>query len=181
MKTEIIRSARRKTTVSARLDGDTLVVQAPASMSDAKLKPIIQQLSERLEKRRARRELNAGKSLEQRAQELNKTYFKGKLQIASIQYVTNQNRRFGSCSPRQRAIRISHRLAAVPEWVRDYVLVHELAHLVHANHGKRFWAIVNTYRLAERARGYLMALGLEEASDRSGEEAEDAPAEEVEE
>ena len=181
MKTEIIRSARRKSTVSARLEGDTLIVHAPAGMSDAKLRPIIEHLSERLEKRRTRRELNASKSLVQRAQELNKTYFKGRLQIASIEYVTNQNRRFGSCSPRQHAIRISHRLAAVPSWVRDYVLIHELAHLVHANHGKRFWAIVNTYPLAERARGYLMAMGLEEASDLSGEEAEEAPAEEVEE
>lgn len=181
MKTEIIRSARRKSTVSARLEGDTLIIQAPAAMPDARLKPIIEQLSERLEKRRARRELNASKDLAQRAEELNKRYFKGKLRVASIQYVTNQNRRFGSCSPQLRAIRISHRLATVPPWVLDYVLVHELAHLVHANHGKRFWAIVNTYPLAERARGYLMALGLEEASDRSGEEPDETPAEEVEE
>ncbi len=180
MKTEIIRSARRKSTVSARLEGDTLIVQAPAAMSDSTLGPIIQQLGERLAKRKARRELNAGKTLMQRAQELNRAYFKGKLSIASIEYVTNQNRRFGSCSPRRREIRISHRLATVPAWVRDYVLLHELAHLVHPNHGKRFWAIVNTYPLAERARGYLMALGLEAASDGTGEAGDDTPAEEVE-
>lgn len=179
MKIEVTRSARRRSTVSARLDGDTLQVQAPAKIGDAELKAIVDKLAERLLKRKTRRELNGAKELEQRAQELNRVYFKGQLHVASITYVTNQNRRFGSCSPRTHSIRISHRLATVPGWVRDYVLIHELAHLVHPNHGKRFWAQVNRYRLSERARGYLMALGLETASEDSGEQAEDAPADEV--
>lgn len=181
MKIEITRSKRRKSTVSARLNGDRLLVQAPAGMPDAELKPIIDKLSARLANRQKRRDLNEAKGLTQRAQELNKQYFKGQLRIAAIEYVTNQNKRYGSCSPRTHEIRISHRLANVPGWVRDYVLVHELAHLVHANHGKRFWALVNKYTLCERARGYLMALGMEESSDASGEQNEETPAEEVEE
>ena len=95
--------------------------------------------------------------------------------------MTNQERRFGSCSPQRRVIRISDRLAPAPAWVRDYVIVHELAHLVHPNHGKRFWALVKRYALAERARGYLMALGMEAASETSGEEPEDTTADELEE
>ena len=180
MKTEITRSKRRKSTVSARLDGDVLIVQAPFDIPEAELRAVIDKLGMRLITRQTRRELNETKALMQRAQELNRAYFKGQLQIASIEYVTNQNKRYGSCSPRTRTIRISHKLAAVPGWVRDYVLIHELAHLVHANHGKRFWALVNKYRLSERARGYLMALGMEAPSDASGEQAEDAPADEVE-
>jgi hypothetical protein len=69
--------------------------------------------------------------------------------------------RFGSCSPSQGTIRISHRVAAMPAWVRDYVIVHELAHLVEPNHSRAFWDVVNRYTKTERARGYLIAIGME--------------------
>ena len=55
------------------------------------------------------------------------------------------------------AIRISVRVAQFPSWVRDYVIVHELAHLRHPGHTPSFWALVNRYPRAERARGYLIA------------------------
>ena len=50
----------------------------------------------------------------------------------------------------------------LPAFVVEYVLVHELAHLVQASHGPEFWALVNRYPKTERARGYLMALGGED-------------------
>jgi hypothetical protein len=52
-------------------------------------------------------------------------------------------------------------LASEPGWVLDYVIVHELAHLDVPRHGPAFWSIVNRYPRAERARGFLMARGLE--------------------
>ena len=45
--------------------------------------------------------------------------------------------------------------------------MHELAHLIEANHGPRFWKVVNRYPRTERARGYLMAIGLEDLDDAS--------------
>lgn len=158
---KIERSDRRVKTVSARLEGDVLMVRAPAHISDAELKPLIEKLAARLQKRKQTRTLDDA-ALEQRAQQLNRAYFDGKLRWQSIRWVSNQNKRNGSCTPSQGTIRISHRLGAMPAFVLDYVLVHELAHLLEANHGPRFWQLVNRFPKAERARGYLMAVGLED-------------------
>jgi predicted metal-dependent hydrolase len=73
----------------------------------------------------------------------------------SVRWVANQNGRWGSCTPEDGTIRISNRIAGMPEWVVDYVIVHELVHLVIAAHNAQFWALVNRYPKAERARGYL--------------------------
>jgi predicted metal-dependent hydrolase len=55
-------------------------------------------------------------------------------------------------------IRISDRLATVPDWVLDWVILHELAHLAVPDHGERFQALVSQYELGERAEGYLIAM-----------------------
>ena len=158
----IVRSARRRKTVGGRLErgaaGDTVVVTVPARMPQAESDRCAALMVERLRAARARRLLNADRPLDARAQELNRRYFDGRLRWQSIAYVTDQARRHGSCTPTRGAIRLSHRLADVPDWVRDYVLVHELAHLEHPDHSPSFWAAVNRYPLTERARGYLMAL-----------------------
>ena len=160
MNVKIIRSKKRKKTVSARMVDGEFVVQAPANMSDAELQPIIEKLQTRLQRRQAKETLD-DKALHRRAQELNRQYFGGKLKWRSIKWVTNQNSRFGSCTPTNGTIRLSHRLATMPTFVRDYVIVHELAHLLEANHSPKFWKLANRYPRTERARGYLMAVGLE--------------------
>jgi hypothetical protein len=164
MEIKIIRSKKRKKTISAREVGGAFVVQAPASISDADLQPIIDKLQKRWQKRRAKASLD-DQALQHRAQELNRQYFEGKLKWQSIRWVTNQNSRLGSCTPANETIRLSHRLAAMPAFVRDYVIVHELAHLLEANHGPKFWKLVNRYPKTERARGYLMAVGMEEVEE----------------
>ena len=65
--------------------------------------------------------------------------------------------RWGSCTPGTGTIRISTRIAKFPDWVVDYVLVHELAHLEVADHSEAFWKVVRRYPKAERAIGYLIA------------------------
>ncbi len=77
-----------------------------------------------------------------------------------IRWADNQEWRWGSCTPADRSVRISSRLAGEPAWVLDYVIVHELAHLQVPHHGPEFWALVERYPLAERARGFLIARGL---------------------
>jgi predicted metal-dependent hydrolase len=159
---DIRRSSRRRKTVAARLQGNTLVVFLPTGLSTAEEQRWVQRMLERATLARKRVDLNGDDDLTRRAAELNRRYFDGKLRYRSIKYVTNQDFRYGSCTPADGTIRISHRLAEMPAWVLDYVLVHELAHLVHADHSERFWRLVNRYKLTERARGFLMAKGLEE-------------------
>jgi predicted metal-dependent hydrolase len=161
MKVRIVRSDRRARTVGAKLVGDTVEISAPAHLSDEELQPIIEKLTARLERRKQGRDLD-DRDLQRIAQELNRQHFDGALHWASIAWSTQQDKRFGSCTPADRTIRISHRLATMPRFVLEYVVMHELAHLLEANHGPRFWQLVNRYPKTERARGYLMAVGLEE-------------------
>ena len=161
MDIRIVRSHRRRRTVHGRQVNGVLEILAPAHLDDRALQPLIERIRRRMERRSAGRSLE-DQALDQRARRLNAEVFGGRLSWSSIRWVTNQSRRFGSCTPALGMIRISHRLARMPAFVLDYVIVHELAHLVYLGHGERFWGQVNRYPLAERARGYLMAVGLEE-------------------
>ena len=163
----IVRSPNRKKTVSARLveRGAVLEILAPSHISEAELTPIVEKLRARVMRQAEKPGKERDQDLTRRAGELNRQYFDGKLKWSEVRYVMNQNFRYGSCTPAKGTIRLSHRLLTTPAWVRDYVLVHELAHLREPNHGPRFWKLVNQYPLAEPARGYLMAMGLENEAD----------------
>ena len=160
---EIIRSTGRTKTATARWDapGRKVVVRLPAGLEAAEEQRLVGALVEKVRAGLRRRTLNDDHSLADRAAALNRKYFGGRLQVDHIAWVTNQKRRYGSCTPATRTIRISDEVARFPTWVQDYVLVHELAHLLQPNHGSAFWKLVNRYALTERARGYLMALGME--------------------
>ena len=162
MNVKIIRSARRVRTISARLEGDTMLVYLPTGLSSVEEQQWVERMRAKIEKSQTRRTLNSDEALRERAEMLNREYFEGELTLAEIRYVTNQNQRFGSCTPSTRTIRLSHRLAEMPVWVLDYVIVHELSHLLQPNHSPRFWRLVNRYKLTERARGFLIAKGMEE-------------------
>lgn len=159
---EVRRSARRRQTVAARLLKGTLIVSVPDNLTKAEEAMWVEKMKERFLVRRRRDRLNAGGYLRRRARLMNERYFEGRLKWASITYVTNQKFRWGSCTHGDGTIRISDVVADMPEWVGDYILVHELAHLLVPNHSEDFWDLVSRYPLAERARGYLIAKGLEE-------------------
>jgi predicted metal-dependent hydrolase len=166
MQIEIHRSPKRAKTVSARFVDGVIQVKAPANIAESELQPIIANLVKRLEQRQAKKALD-DRALDQMAHKLNKQYFNGSLKWAQIRWSTDQQKRYGSCSPSQRTIRISSRLATMPRFVVEYVVMHELAHLLEANHSDRFWRLVYQYPKTERARGYLMAVGIEEIDEAS--------------
>jgi predicted metal-dependent hydrolase len=154
---EVRRSQRRRRTVSAYRDGERVVVLIPAQFSRAEEREWVDRMLERLDARERR----AGRSdaeLASRAQRLAARYLHDHARVsraASVRWVQNQNGRWGSCTPADGTIRISHRVQEMPDWVIDYVLLHELAHLVIPSHSADFWALVARYPKAERARGYL--------------------------
>ncbi len=165
MEVKIIRSRRRKRTISARLVKDTLLVSAPLMLSQERLDKIVADFKIKFEKKKLKRELESKQNLIDIARKLNENYFENKLKVNSIEYVTDQNSKYGCCNYRDGRIRVSHKVGLMPEWVRDYVIVHEMAHLVEPNHSRAFWDLVSRYKLAERARGYLMAAGIDKKED----------------
>lgn len=151
---EVRRSARRRRTVSAYREGDRTVVLIPARMSEAEEQRWVRVMLDKLAAQESRRTLGDAE-LAERARRLSEQYFEGRARPHSVRWVTNQNTRWGSCTPSDGSIRLSHRLQGMPEYVVDYVLCHELAHLLVPGHGPRFWRLLEAYPKTERARGYL--------------------------
>lgn len=157
---DVVRSAKRKKTVQAALRDGRIKVMVPAGLDSQVESRLVAEMTEKV----VRRHTSHGVDLMARAETLSVEY---SLPVpSSIEWSGRQMMRWGSCTPTDGAIRISTRLASMPEWVLDSVIVHELAHLEEADHGPRFEELVARYALTERARGYLIAVdqGISSAS-----------------
>lgn len=151
----MVRSARRRKTVSARQVDGVLRIRIPAAMSSSEEARWVGEMSRRFD----RRDRCAAIDLAERAAGLAKRY---DLPVpTTIRWVDDQRQRWGSCTPADRSIRISSRLGGFPVWVLDSVIVHELAHLVEPGHGPAFRALVDRYPKGERAIGFLIAKGMD--------------------
>jgi predicted metal-dependent hydrolase len=152
---EVRRSSRRRRTVSAYRDGERVVVLIPDRFSRDEESEWVERMLARLAARQARTR-HSDEELLARARRLAERYLPDyQVQPASVRWVGNQRLRWGSCTPEDATIRISERVRGMPDWVLDYVVLHELVHLVVPTHGSYFWALVGRYPKAERARGYL--------------------------
>jgi predicted metal-dependent hydrolase len=151
---EVRRSPRRRRTVSAYRQGDRTVVLIPAQMSAREEERWVRAMLDRLASRE-RRARPGEAELARRAADLSARYLGGRAVPESVRWVTNQGARWGSCTPVDASIRLSDRLRGMPDFVIDYVLLHELAHLIEPNHGAGFWALLRGFPKLERARGYL--------------------------
>ena len=157
-KVEVRRSKRAKRIVTAHRDNEKTVVTVPTRMAKRDIADYVNELVTRLDDRDERSTSQA--LLEQRARRLSKQYlgqdlFQTHLVPVSIRWVTNQNARWGSCTPSEGTIRLSHRMVRMPTYVIDSVIIHELVHLLIADHSEAFYELMNKYPEQEKAKAYL--------------------------
>jgi predicted metal-dependent hydrolase len=161
---EIRVSRRRRKTVAAFWEGDTVVVVVPGWMPEHDRRAFVDELVPKLVADRAR-DRPTDAALTERALGLSRRYLDGQARPTAVTWTSRQHMRWGSCSPSNGTIRISDRLAGVPGWVLDAVLVHELAHLIHADHSAEFHALANRHPRAADSDLFLAgySLGLRRA------------------
>ena len=152
----IVYSKRR--TVSLTVKDGELIVRAPRGLSRSRIDDIVKKhekwIKKKLDLQKISREL-FGDLTDDDVVALKrdaKRYFEQKAdyyaKIMGLKYsritITSAKKRFGSCSSEGR-ICFSYRLMLYPQEAREYVVVHELAHLVHMNHSKDFYALIAQY------------------------------------
>ncbi len=155
---EVRRSARRKRTVSADIRDGVIRVSIPAHFTAGQERHWVERMVERMSAKHEAQPLlddDAASVLVQRAQVLSRRYLAGRGRPDSIRWVTNQNSRWASATPAHRSIRLSHKLQGMPEWVVDYVILHEMAHLIEPSHNAAFWALLTPYPATATARAFL--------------------------
>jgi len=147
-------SSRRRKTVTAYREGGVTVVVVPERMSASLIRSAVVELVAKLQSSRPSR-TRTDEHLHQRAERLRVQYLPEAPSPLRVTWSSRQQQRWGSCTPNDRAIRISTMLQDMPDYVIDAVLVHELAHLLHVGHTPEFWACVRRYEQLERAQAFL--------------------------
>lgn len=154
------RSARRRRTVAAFWENGTAVVAIPAHFSQAQEGEWVNRMLEKLRLQGGKRSRGGqhpvtDAALAAHAMKLSAQYFSGRAVPTSVRWVSNQNSRWGSATPSDGTIRLSDKLRPMPQWVIDYVLLHELAHLLVAGHNVAFWRLLEGYPETARAKAFL--------------------------
>ena len=156
MEYEIIRSDRKTITITVKCG--RVILKCPLGISDRDAEKIINSNEKWIKSKLENFEKRTSSSCDFTEAEIArlrieaKRYFREKIDyfsnIMNLKYgrmtITSAKTRFGSCSSKGN-IAFSYRLMLYPETAREYVVVHELAHLVEMNHSKRFYAIIEEY------------------------------------
>ena len=151
---EVRRSRRRKRTVSAYRRDGKVIVMIPDRFTRAEEAEWVTTMLDRLDRSEQRRR-RTDDQLMKRARQLCSEYLHDNVEPTSVRWVDNMTTRWASCTTSTGEIRLSDRLQPMPPWVVDYVLLHELAHLIEPTHNKRFWHWVDRFPRSERAKGFL--------------------------
>ena len=153
----LIRSSRKTLALEVNQNGEVLV-RAPHRASQKAIDSFVESHTRWLEgalERQRNRALAHPPLTEAQKEELTKkaqcflplrvAYYAEMMGVAPTGIrVTHAQKRFGSCSP-QNSLCFSFMLMQYPDEAIDYVVVHELAHIVHHNHSRAFWDTVAHY------------------------------------
>lgn len=123
-----------RSSVTGKLDPSNMTIRffVPAHESEVRLGPVIESLLSRLIGAHHLPEIIG------RVNFLNQKFIGKPIKGVKLKY---NHSNWGSCSTKGN-INLSSKLLFAPSAVLDYVIIHELAHLVEMNHSPRFWAIV---------------------------------------
>ncbi len=155
-----VRRARRRS-VELSLEAGRLVARVPSRMARRDFEPLLEELRGQLLDRLSRQRVFDDDALLRRAHEVQRRHLRDQvLGSFEVRFSRRQRKRWGSCTRRPGGgrIRISARLIGHPNWVLDHILLHELSHLIHPNHGPEFQKLVQRSPDHERGQGYLEAL-----------------------
>ena len=150
----VIRSSRRKKSIGAYREQGAIVISVPARLSNSKVSAVIPELVEKILTKEAKERLTDSQLHERSLYLLGKYLPEFVITPASVTW-RSMNERWGSCTTVDRTIRISDRLNGAPEYVVDYLLVHELIHLMIPDHGDEFEGLLARFESSDRASAYL--------------------------
>ncbi|MBU6341811.1 MAG: M48 family metallopeptidase [Bacteroidetes bacterium] len=124
-----------RVTNTARLIGDTISLTLNTQLGDWQRGRVVKTLLSRIVARDFQEEIS------RRVMDWNQRTFKMPIKTINLKY---NHSNWGSCSSKGN-VNLSTRLLFAPKSVQDYVILHELAHLVELNHSDRFWALVEMH------------------------------------
>lgn len=149
---EVRRSTRRKKTIEAYRNGEKVIVSIPARMSQREANQVVDEMVKKILHDESALDSN---QLLNRALLLNSKYLDGKAIPVSVEWSSRMSRIWGACTIEDRTIRISDRLRDAPAYALDYLLLHELIHILVPGHGPDFKKLLNRYPDLARAEGYF--------------------------
>jgi len=164
---KVIRSTRRKKSISAYRQAGAIVISVPARLSKSEVRQVIPEMVSKVLSLEAREKIGE-EDLYKRSLELLTKYLpECPVKPASVTW-RSMSERWGSCTTVDKTIRISDRLVGSPSYVLNYIIFHELIHLQVPNHDSDFYNYLGRYTEAAKAEAFLEGFELGCQSSGSG-------------
>ena len=150
----VVRSRRRRSSISAYRQGGVIQISIPARMSKQDEIAAIPEMIAMVLRREAKERKTDDQLMQIALELLSKLLPEFEIKPASINW-RNMSERWGSCTTDDRNIRISDRLIGAPTYVLNYIIFHELIHLKVPGHDQDFKNYLHRFDDQLRAEAFL--------------------------